>query len=130
MKKIFLMTFLTALALNMRAADYPYLTFTLTDGTTQSIQASNLSLSFSDGQLKATSGSTTLTITLTDLAKMEFSTDGSSTTAIQGIDTSVMLDEATEVYDLNGRRLPSVSNLSRGTYIIKSNGKTTKVQVR
>ena len=127
-KKIFILTILTAITTTLKAADYQYLMFTLTDGTTQSITATGLTLTFSDGNLTAKSGTTTLTLALTDLTKMEFSDNGS--TGISTLKADVTLDEKTEVYDLNGRRLPNSSQLQRGVYIIKSNGKTTKVQVK
>ena len=69
-----------------------------------------------------------MTIALTDLAKMEFS--NKLPTGINNIRTDVTIDDNTEIYDLNGRRLPSSTTLARGIYIIKSNGKTSKVQVK
>ncbi len=128
MKKAVILTLLTALTLGTRAADYNYLVFTLNDNTTQAITASNLNITFANGNLIATSGSESLTIALTSLAKMEFSND--NTTGIEAIEATLNPDEATEIYDLNGRRIPSGTQLSRGIYIIKSNGKTTKVQVK
>ena len=128
MKKLLILTMLAALTLGARAAEYNYLVFTLNDGTTQSVSASNLNITFADGKLKATSGSNTVTIALSDLTKMEFSNEGTTDISIVSCDFNATDD--TEVYDLNGRRLPSKATLSRGIYIIKSNGKTTKVQVK
>ncbi len=129
MKKIMVLTFLTVLTLGMRAADYNYLVFTLNDNTTQAISASYLNITFSNGSLIATSGSETVTIELTKLTKMAFSNDNA--TGIQTIESAaVTIDSATEIYDLNGRRLPNGSQLSRGIYVIKSNGKTSKVQIK
>lgn len=128
MKKILFLVLLASMAKGLRAADYSHLVFTMTDGSTQSITVSGLSLTFTDGTLTATSGTNTLSIPLTSLTKMEFSDDGA--TAISTIEADVTLDENTEVYDLNGRRLPNSTQLARGIYIIKSNGKTTKVQVK
>lgn len=128
-KKIFILSILALLTTTLRAADYQYLVFTLTDGTTQSITATNLTLTFANGTLTATSGTSTLSLPLTNLSKMEFSNDG-STTGISTLKADVKLDEQTEVYDMNGRRLPNSTQLQRGIYIIKNNGKTTKVQVK
>lgn len=128
-KKISILTLLLVLTTTLRAADYQYLVFTLTDGTTQSITATDLTLTFSDGTLTAKSGTFNLSLPLTDLSKMEFSND-SSTTGISTLKADIKLDEQTEVYDLNGRRLPNSTQLQRGIYIIKNNGKTTKVQVK
>lgn len=128
MKKLFILTMLAALTLGARAAEYNYLVFTLNDGTTQSVSASNLNITFADGKLKATSGNNTVTIDLTSLAKMEFSNEG--TTGISTVSCDFVITDDTEIYDLNGRHLPSNATLSRGIYIIKSNGKTTKVNIK
>ena len=128
MKKLFILTLLAALTLGARAAEYNYLVFTLNDGTTQSVSATDLNITFANGKLTATSGGNTVTIALSDLTKMEFSNEG--TTGISTVSCDFSTTDDTEVYDLNGRRLPSNATLSRGIYIIKSNGKTTKVQVK
>ena len=128
MKKLLILTLLAALTLGTKAANYNYLVFTLTDGTTKSITANNLNITFADGKLEATSGNDGISIDLNVLAKMEFSND--NTTGIDTIEANVTLDEATEIYDMNGRRMPSSTTLSRGIYIIKSNGKTTKITVK
>lgn len=128
MKKLLILTMLAALTLGARAAEYNYLVFTLNDGTTQSVSATDLNITFANGNLTATSGSNTVTIALSSLTKMEFSNDG--TTGIDRVSYDFVITDDTEVYDLNGRRLPSTANLSRGIYIIKSNSKTTKVQVK
>lgn len=128
--KIIFLSILAALTTTLRASDYNYLVFTLTDGTTQSITATDLTLTFSEGSLKAVSGTSVLTIPLTSLATMAFSDDagttGISTVTAEGITTT---DDA-EVYDINGRRVPQGSTLQRGIYIIKRNGQTTKVNVK
>ena len=121
-KNLFILAILAALTTTMRAADYQFLVFTLTDGTTQSITATDLTLNISNGNLTATSGTTTLTLALTDLTKMEFSNAGN--TAISILKADITLDGETEVYDLNGRRLPDNTQLQRGIYIIK--GKKVK----
>ena len=130
MKKTIMLSLLIALSVATRATDYSYMVFTLNDNTTQSIPASDLSITFSGGNLIATSGSSTVTIALSNLQKMAFSNE-SSTTGIQAIESAALtIDDATEIYDMNGRRIPSGSQLSRGIYIIKSNGRTSKVQVK
>ena len=128
MKKAMILTLLTAFTLGLRAADYDYLVFTLSDGTQQSVSASNLNITFANGNLTATSGSNTVTIALGSLAKMEFSNEGS--TGISTVSCDFTATDDTEIYDMNGRRLPNSASLSRGIYIIKSNGKTSKVQVK
>ena len=130
MKKTMILTLLCALYMGAQAADYNYLVFTMNDNTTQTIAASNLTMSFGDGKLTVSNGTTTLaTITLADLAKMEFS--NTESTGISTISTDrLTIDETTQVYDLNGRQLPSGTQLQRGIYIVKTNGRTIKVQIR
>ncbi len=128
MKKIIILALLAIFTLGTQAADYNYLVFTQSDGSTKSISASDLNITFSDGNMIATSGSSTVTIALTSLTKMEFSNSGE--TGIESIKTNFTIDDATEIHDMNGRRIPSGSALSRGVYIIKSNGKTQKIAVK
>ena len=78
MKKLLILTMLAALTMGARAAEYNYLVFTLNDGTTQSVSATDLNITFANGNLTATSGSNTVTIALSNLTKMEFSNDGTT----------------------------------------------------
>ena len=130
MKKTILLTLLSILTMGMRAADYQYLVFTLSDGTTQAIAASNLNIAFSDGNLVASSNNETLaTLPLASLTQMEFSNDG--TTGISQITANqLMTDEDTVIYDLNGRQMPSGAALPKGVYILKNSNKTLKVTIR
>ena len=115
-----------------RAADYNYLVFTLTDGSQTAVVATGITMSVSGTNLVVTSSAkeTLATLALSSLAKMEFSNDGSAT----GISTisanTLKLDESTVVYDLNGRQLPYSTQLPKGVYILKTNGRTVKVQIR
>lgn len=136
MKKTFFLTILAMLTISAQAADtaYQYLVFTLSDGTTKAVTATNLNIAFDNGNLTATNGSETLaTIPLMSLTKMEFSTDG--TTAIEGISVDQLVtDDNTVIYDLQGREIQNgnLSNgkLPRGTYILKNGNKTLKVNIR
>ena len=127
MKKLLLIIgLLMALNANMRAADYNYLVFTMTDGTTQSIAVTGLQLSFTNGNLAATNGTETLTIPLTNMEKMAFSND--TTTGISfTLDTST--NEGCDYYSLDGRRLNSKPTQT-GVYIVKAGTKTYKVTVK
>ena len=126
-KRLFILSLLSVLTFGMKAADYNYLVFTLTDGSTQSIAAMGTSISMSDGTLTATNGSTIVTIPLTNLAKMAFSNDP-GTTGIEAIDTEFLtMDENVTIYDLQGRRVAK-SQLRQGIYIVKNGEKTYKVR--
>lgn len=130
MKKILLTLLLFAGTLSLGAAQYDYLVFTLTDGTTKTVAAANLTISFSDGNLIAASGSETLaTLSLAQLTQMEFSTD--DPTGITTLSTNTLTtDEATAIYDMNGRQIPTGTSLKNGMYIVKTKSRTVKVYIR
>ena len=53
--------------------------------------------------------------------------EGSVTTGIRNLQTSPVADGSEGIYDINGVRVSdSVSNLPKGIYIIKKDGKTHK----
>ena len=118
------------LTTGIRAAQYDYLVFTLTDGTTKTVAASNLTISFSDENLIAASGSETLaTLPLAQLTQMEFSTD--DPTGITTLSTNTLTtDEATIIYDMNGRQIPAGTSLRSGMYIVKTKSRTVKVYIK
>lgn len=113
---------LTALADN---TTYPYLIVETTAGTTTAIDVSSAAvpLTFSGTTLKVGDK----TFTLTDLSKMYFSTSN-ETTGISEI-TTADLDEVTDIYDLQGRKV-SKDQMRRGIYVIKTNKGTFKVNVK
>ena len=108
------------------AESYPYLTFELTDGTKVSVSVSSLTLTVNGTTLKA--GSQTFTIS--NLSKMYFSStdETSGATAIDELTADDL--EGKEVYDLNGHKLDSDTQLPRGVYIVKSKNKTCKIVVK
>jgi len=129
-KTISLALLLTCLTTATRAADYDYLAFTTTDGSRTAVTSSKLTITFADGMLTASNGSTTLaTIALASLASMEFSNDG--TTGIEQVTTDTLVnDETTAVYDLSGHRMPQGAALPKGVYIVKNSKRTFKMQIR
>ena len=129
MTRTIILSLLCALAMGLRAADYTYLVFTTTGGTQTAVTAADLTITFSDGNMIAASGSETLaTIALSDLASMEFSneTSGIETT----ISDSLITDKETVIYDLNGRQMPQGAALPKGIYILKNSKRTIKMQVK
>ena len=129
MKKFFLFLTILVGTLTAQAEDYTYLTFETTDGAKASVAVEGLTLSISETTL--TVG--TQSFTLTNLSKMYFSTTDESTTGIESISLET-LDEATEIYDLSGKKIvnskSSNSKLPRGVYIVKTKSKTYKIVVR
>ena len=128
MKKMMILTLLCALYLGARAADYNYLVFTLNDGSEQAIVATDLNITFTDGNLVATTGNETLaSIPLASLQKMQFSE--SNTTGIRALSLDSQ-DDIKAIYDLQGRMMPLNTQLPKGTYIIKTSSRTIKVNIR
>jgi len=126
MKKIILLFTMMVGVLTVQADNYTYLTFETTDGTKASVSvASDITLSFNGALL--TVGSQTFT--LTNISKVYFSTsDETSTTAISTI-MKADLDEATEIYDLQGHKV-SKDQMRRGVYVIKTKQGTFKLNVK
>lgn len=130
MKKTILLTLLSILTMGMRATDYQFLVFTMNDGTTQAVTASNIAISISgDNLVVSTTTETLATLPLASLTQMEFSNDG--TTGISQITANQLTTDAdTVIYDLNGRQMPSGAALPKGVYIVKNQNKTLKVTIR
>ena len=108
----------------VHAADYAYLTFETTDGAKASVSVENLTMTISGTTLTAGSQS----FTLSNLSKMYFSTADETTTGIQEV-TSVALDEATDIYDLQGHKVTK-EQMRKGIYIVKTKNRTYKMVVR
>ena len=131
MKKIALLLIALVGVLSMQAEDaYSYLTFETTDGTKASVSIEGLTLAI-NGTTLTTGGHQ---FTLTNLSKMYFSTSDESTmTGIDAVSDS-SIDEATEIYDLNGRKIEkgkvSDGKLPCGVYIVKTKSKTYKIVVK
>lgn len=124
MKRIVLLLMAVVVVLSMQAADYTYLTFETTDGAKASVAVENLTITISGTTLTAG----TQSFTLSNLAKMYFSASDESTTGIEEI-TSATLDEATDIYDLQGHKV-SKAQMCKGVYIVKTKSKTFKMVVK
>ena len=124
MKKIIFIMMALVGALTVQAEEYAYLTFETTDGAKASVPASELKLTISGTTLTVGSQS----FTLSNLSKMYFSNTDESTTGIESI-TSETLDEATDIYDLQGHKV-SKAQMKKGVYIVKTNRKTFKIVMR
>ena len=108
---------------NGEGSDYTYLTFETTDGAKASVSVEELTLSISGTTLTAG----TQTFTLTNLSKMYFS-NTDDTTGVEEI-TSATLDEATDIYDLQGHKVTK-AQMTKGVYIVKTKSRTYKMVVR
>lgn len=126
MKKFALLFLALVGALTVQADEtYPYLTFETTDGAKISVNTESLKLIING---------TTLTVgdqqfTITNLSKMYFSaSDESTTTGMEEI-TRATLDDATEIYDLQGRKVTK-EQMRTGVYIVKTKDRTCKIVVK
>ena len=125
MKKIILFLTMLVGTLTVQAEDYTYLTFETTDGAKASVSvASDVTLSISGTTLTVGSQS----FTLTNLSKMYFSATDESTTGISEV-MKADLNEATEIYDLQGKKV-SKNQMRRGVYVIKTKQGTFKLNVK
>jgi len=110
-------------ALGMQAEEYTYLTFETTDGAKASVAVSSLTLTISGKTMTAGSQ----TFVLSNLSKMYFS-NTDETTGIEEI-TAETLDEATDIYDLQGHQVTK-DQMKRGVYIVKTKTRTYKMIVK
>lgn len=127
MKKVllFLMTMMGATA---QADDgtYSYLTFETANGarTSVALSSSQTVLALNDGTL--TVGN--LSFSLADLSRMYFSTSDETATGIQELRVAD-LDDAADIYDLQGRKVAK-AQMRKGIYVVKTSNGTYKVNVK
>ena len=133
MKKVLVLVVAVVCAGIAQAADYPYLVFTNTAGTTTSLSVSNMTLTVNGSELSVTNAEGTQAFTLTDLAAMQFSKDG-SVTAIENV---LDAEKAVDVYSVTGVGLGSYGSLYEaagvlptGAYVMRQGGKSQTVVVR
>ena len=117
-----------------RAGDYHYLTFRSADGTLLSVGTESLTVTFADGKLIATDGTTTHELALASLSSMYFTE--ADATAI-GTLPATEGDGRVQVFSVSGTPLGTFASASafsrqaaKGVYVIKGNGKTSKIIVR
>ncbi|MBO6307185.1 MAG: hypothetical protein J6M55_06740 [Paludibacteraceae bacterium] len=121
-------------SLMAQAADYPYLVFTNTGGTSTVMDVSDLTLAVSGSSLQVTNTAGTTSFTLTNLANMQFSKDGSTVSAIENvIDAGV----AVELFSMTGvslghfnTLLEAVSVTGAGAYVVKQGNNTQTIVIK
>jgi hypothetical protein len=125
MRRFFLFLMMVVGTLSMQAADYPYLTFELSDGSKASVSVTSyMALTFSGSTL--TIG--TKSFTLTNLSKMYFSAQDETVTGISALETADS-DDVIAIYDLQGHQVRK-DQMRRGVYLIKTNKGTSKVCIK
>lgn len=123
MKKIVLFLLAITGALDVQAEEFSFLTFETTDGAKASVSVASLTLNISGTTLTAGQQS----FTLSNLSKMYFS-NTDETSGIEEI-SAATLDEATDIYDLQGHKIPK-SQMRKGIYIVKTKQGTHKITVK
>ncbi|WP_028904297.1 hypothetical protein [Prevotella sp. P6B4] len=127
MKKNLLILMMLVGALTAQAKDYTYLTFETTDEAKASVDVSSLPVTINLDSSTLTIGSQSFS--LANLSKMYFSTsDETSATGISEV-MKADLDEATEIYDLQGHKV-SKNQMRRGVFVIKTKQGTFKLNVK
>lgn len=132
MKKILLSLAIAALSLPA-FADELNLVFTTSDGSTWPIAASSLEIKFVDGNMVATNGSESLTLSVASLSSMKFASKAAGVA-----EESVAVDGEVSVTGINGVGFGSFqsadeacSNLAPGVYLLKhKSGEVSKIIVR
>ncbi len=119
-KVVFLLTMMGEM-LTAHAADYPYLTFEMADGTKTSVSTDGLTIGISSSVLTAGSAS----FNLADLSKMYFSE--SDVTAVESVQENALDAASVKYYDLQGR-LVSPDQMKQGVYIMVQGTKAIKIQ--
>ena len=136
MKRFVLLLTVLVGALTAQASggsDYPYLTFETTDGAKASIPVSSLTMTINGNTLTVGDQQ----FTLTNLAKMYFSTNDETAAGIENVNDNDN-ENYTEIYDLQGKKVhvemvngKSLNGkLPKGIYIVKTKEKTYKMMVR
>ena len=128
LKRAFILTALVSPMLAV-AADYPWLTFKMTDGSEISVASEGLAINYSDGNLLLKSTTVDQTIPSDQVKSMRF------TTSTDAVDEMIdILSSEADYFDLSGIKVGRFSSsdeahnaLPSGTYIVRSNKTTIKV---
>ncbi len=114
-----------------QATDYKYLIIETTDGTAYNLTATGQTITFENGNLVSSDGTT---IALTSLAKMYFS----ETSGISEMTSSEISGQPVTVYDTKGALMGQFADMAaarqvlrKGVYVIKKeNGDSMKMAVK
>lgn len=119
-------------AVMAQAADYTYLVFTNTGGTTTVLGVTNMTLAVSGSNLSVTNADGTTTFVLTELANMQFSVDGTT-----GIENVLNGEQPVDIFSITGISLGTFNSLTEGAkalpvgaYVIKQGTNTQTIVVK
>lgn len=129
-KVVFVMLLFSVCA---HAQDYSYMAFQKADGSKITVGVENLNMTFADGLLHVESDSGTQDIPVSELSMMFFTNDAPTVIA----ETENVASHAKQVYSISGTFVGTFDTDSavrqscgKGVYLIKDNGKTSKVVIR
>ncbi|MGN1245329.1 MAG: hypothetical protein ACI4UN_01720 [Muribaculaceae bacterium] len=112
--------------------DYPYMAFQGIDGTKQTVAVESLEITFANGKLMAHSAADEVSLELSQLDKMYFTTEQAGVAG-----TFAPVSGTTTVYSMQGVNLgtfaslsDAVNSLQRGLYVVKTDGRTQKMAVK
>ena len=133
MKKLICILLLVVTA-SLQAADYeyPYLVLTTGSGSKVALAVDGLEMTFENGKLVAKTATGTTSLTLADLASMQFSQTNDGTEDGVSATTATGREGSETLYDLSGRRAYRQGTaLRKGVYVMrKANGETSKILVK
>lgn len=111
------------------AADYPWLTFAMDDGSAISLASDALDIDYADGNLLISSPTVEEVIPVAQVSSMHFS---STLSGISGVNGEI--NDIWDYYDLNGTCVGNFSDadaarssLPSGIYVMKNGTSTSKV---
>lgn len=113
--------------------EYNYLAFTNSNGVSQTVSVTDLTITFADGKLVAVNGDGTKQFVLTDLTKMYFTDTptGISEVTAEGNASQVEIYSVAGMFIGNYPNLAAAkSKLKAGVYVIRQKNKTTKIAIR
>lgn len=132
MRKILLLGAVACISLTAMAADFPTLTFEMTDGSFKTLDSENLSMTFQDGNLLATNKDGVFQAPVSGISKFYFS---SGAQAVDGIEADA--GSKVNVFSTTGVFMGSFdsietarTSLSPGLYIMRTGSKNFKTVVK
>lgn len=132
MKRSLFILVMVICAVMAQAADYPYLVFTNTGGTTTVLGVTNMTLAVGGSNLSVTNADGTTTFVLTELANMQFSADGTT-----GIENVLNGEQPVDIFSITGVSLGTFNSLTEGAkalpvgaYVIKQGTNTQTIVVK
>lgn len=124
--------FLTAaifLPVLVSAESLPWLTFSMSDATEQSVAAENLSIIYKDGNLLLSSASVDQIIPVSQIKSMKFTSSASGVDTLKEIQSS-----ESDYYNFSGIKVGRYKSIQEagkalpsGVYIVKNGNQTFKV---